>query len=245
MGNSSTALSGQESDDDGTDDGELAAFEAKLAQALGTNPSGEDAGSRDDNESTDEDMNDEEMEAVDVQLAKVFKERKQATSKKVEKRNATETIVNFKCRVLELLEIFIKQRHASTLAINILPPLLVVIRTTTSKLVSNKACGLIRDHARLCKGKNVLRTEERDGMLDVLRSIHEEAAKDGSNAFTSACSQASLLLARVLAAQNSENLREVAATYAHTQERLLFDPQCKVKVSFFLDWLNWCAQTRK
>ena len=239
------ASSNEDTDDDNVDEGDLAAFEAKLAQALGTKPSGKDTESSNESESTSEDMNDEQMEALDAQLVKIFRERKKVTSKKHQLKDAKETIVNFKCRVLELLEIFIKQKYASPLSLDLLQPLLKVIRTTTSSLVSSKACGLIRDYARLCKGKNVPYNENKDAIFDVLHSVHDEATKEGSNAYTSACSQASLIVVRVLDTQDRENLRQVAATYARTQERLLFDPQCKVRVSFFLDWLNWCAQVRK
>lgn len=242
---SSSYASGEEIDDDGASDDELAAFDAKLAQALDTKLPGEDHADNDSGESTDEDMNDEQMDAVDAQLVEIFKERKKVISKKSQNKDAKETIINFKCRVLELLEILIKQRHASALALDILLPLLRVIRTTTSKLVSSKACDLMRDYARYCKGKHVPEVENKDAILDLLHSIHSEAAKQGSNAFTSACSQASLLIVRILAAQDRENLRQVVAAYASTQELLLFDPQCKVKVSFLLDWLNWCAQARK
>ncbi len=241
---SSKDASEEEVDDDGVTDDELAAFDAKLAQALKTKPLGEDPAHNDSGESTDEDMNDEQMEAVDAQLVEIFKERKKITSTKSLKKDAKETIINFKCRVLELLEIFVKQQHASVLALDILLPLLRTIRSTMSKSVSGKACELIRDYARLCKGKQVPHAEDKDAMLEVLHSVHSEAMKEGSNAFTSACSQASLLIVRVLAAQDRANLRQVVAAYSSTQERLLFDPQCKVKVSFFLDWLNWCAQAR-
>ncbi len=241
---SSNITSEEESDDDATDD-ELATFDAKLAQALGTKPPGEDQISNNSEESTDEDMNDEEMEALDAQLVVVFKERKKVTSKQSQKEDAKKTIINFKCRVLELLEIFVKQRHASTLALDLLLPLLRVIRNTASKLVSTKACDLVRNYARFCKGKNVPGGGSKEVLLELIHSIHSEVTMQGSNAFTNACSHASLLVARVLAAQDRENLRQITATYASTQERLLFDPRCKIKVSFFLDWLNWCAQARR
>ncbi len=242
---SSKDASGEENDDNGVSDDELAAFNAKLAQALRTKPLAEDRASNDSGDSTDEDMNDEQMAAVDAQLVEIFKERKRITSKKSQNKDAKETIINFKCRVLELLEILIKQRHASALALDILLPLLRVIRTTTSKLVSSKACDLMKDYARFCKGKHVPDVKDKDAILDLLHSVHNEAVKEGSNAFTNACSQASLLLVRILAAQDRENLRQVVAAYASIQERLLFDPQCKVKISFLVDWLNWCAQARK
>lgn len=229
---------------DGTDD-ELAVFDAKLAQALGTRLAADDVDA-DSGESSDEDMNDEQMEALDKHLEKVFRERKKVTSQKTEKKNAKETIVNFKCRVLELLEIFVKQKHDGVLALGLLLPVLRVIQTTKSPLVSGKACDLMREYVRLCKGKNLpkVKDEDRDGMFCLLQLVHVEAAKQGSNAYTSACSQASLLLVKILAAQDKENLRQAVTVYAKSQERLLLDPRCKMKISFFFDWLNWCVTAK-
>lgn len=233
------------SSDTGEDDDELAAFDAKLAQALGTGSTKKDGEANSDDEPSDEDMEDEQMEALDEQLAKVFKERKIATSKKSQRKDAKERIINFKCRVLELLEIFIKEQQTNPLGLKLLIPLLTTIRTTQSNLVSKKACDLIREYSRLCKGKNLPTATDQDSTFDLLTATHSEATREGSNAYTSACSQTSLLLVKVLVAQDREHLRRVVLQYAATQERFLFDPQCKVKTSFFSDWLNWCNSARK
>lgn len=233
----------EEDDDSAGDEDELAAFDAKLALALGTRRADEDLAATDD-ESSDEDMDDTQMEALDEHLEKVFRERKKITSKKNEKKNAKETVVHFKCRVLELLDIYIKQQHAKALSLDLIMPLLQLIRTTSNKQVSEKATALIREYFRLCKGKSIPVEAEREILLELLRLVHNEAGKEGSNAHAYACSQASLLLAKVLAAQDKDNLRAVIALYAETQELLLFDFKCKVKPSFFSDWLNWCVTSR-
>ncbi len=237
------SLSDSGDESDGPDE-ELAAFDAKLAQALGTRSGNVDLNAE-DSSSSDEDMDDEEMEALDEHLQKVFQERKKITSKKTEKKDAKETIVNFKCRVLELLEIYVKQQHANSLALSLLVPVLTVLRTTTSPLVSNKACNLMREYSRVCKGDDLPSVEDVNAVFDVVEEVHVEAMKEGSNAHATACSQASLLLIRVLAAHDRECLRRVVKTYAGTLERALFDTSCKVKTSFFTDWQNWCAQARK
>lgn len=230
-------------DSDGTDE-ELAAFDAKLAQALGTRPGNVDLEAA-DSSSSDDDMNDEEMEVLDEHLEKVFQERKRVTSKKTEKKDAKESIVNFKCRVLELLEIYVKQQHANTLCLSLTLPVLTVTRTTTSPLVSTKACKLMREYARLCKGDGLPEAGDVDAIFDLLEAVHVEAMKEGSNAHASACSQASLLLVKVLVAHDRESLRRVVRVYGATQEKALFESSCKVKTSFFTNWQNWCAQVRK
>lgn len=225
-------------------DEELAEFDAKLAQALGVRT----MENGDDNEqSSDEDMNDEQMEALDSHLETVFRERKKVVSEKTQKKEARETIVNFKCRVLELLDIFVKHRHTSYLALTLLPSLLTAIQTTKSPLVSSKALDLIRKYSQLCKKEKIPSPTvdaHKDAILSLLKGIHEQATKEGSNAYASACSQASLLFVKVLASQDRESLKKVLRIYTKTQEQALFDLNCRVKSSFFSDWLNWCASAR-
>ena len=221
-----------------------AAFNAKLAQALETGSVKRDGQQAGDDESSDADMDDDQMEALDEQLAKIFKERKIASSKKSQRKDAKEAMINFKCRVLELLEVFIKEQHTNPLGLKLLIPLLTTIRVTKSKLVLRKACDLVREYSRLCKGKNIPNVDEQDAFFDLLAMIHAEAMREGSHAYTSACSQASLLVVRVLMARARENLHQIILRYAATQERFASDLKCKVKGSFFGDFTNWCDSVR-
>ncbi|KAL8784603.1 MAG: hypothetical protein Q9213_003858 [Squamulea squamosa] len=231
-------------DNSGEEDEELAAFEMKLAQALKTRPLNVGTDEAGNEESTDEDMDDDQMEALDEHIASMFKERKKVVSKKKQKVDAKESIVNFKCRVLELLEIFVKMRYTDVLALDLLVPLLTVTRTTTSSLVSGKACNVVRDFSKLCKGQEVPRITDKAAIVKLLKEVHSEAMRESSNAHTSACSQASLLLVKVLVANDRENLRVVVKVYGDTQISLLLDPKCRVKTSFFTDWFNWCNTAR-
>lgn len=220
---------------------ELADFDAKLAQALGVRSTVDGESVHDDNKSSDEDMDDEQMEAIDRHLEKVFRERQKITSMKSRKKDAKDTIVNFKCRVLELLEVFVKQQFTNNATLGILLPLLVTIRTTKSNLVTGKACKLMKEYSRICKNKGLPNINDVDETVEILKAIHSELLRDGSNAFTSACSQASLLLVKILASKDKENLRQALLVYSNTQEQAIFHPQYKIKPSFFVDWLNWCT----
>ena len=227
-------------------DDELAAFDAKLAQALGTRPGSEVLKANDDDSSSDEDMNDEQMEALDEQLAVVFRERKQLASRKTEKKDARENIINFKCRVLELLEIYIKQQHKDLLALkSLLLPVLTVIRTTRSPLVSKKASEIMREYGQWCKKHGFpgpVIEQDVEWVLDLLRQVHLEGGEPGaSNAHTSACGQAGLLIAKVLVAKDSDRtrLRKVEEVYAETKAG------GKVKALFFTPWLDWCKTTKR
>ena len=230
-------------DSDGKGD-ELAALNAKLASIVGTRPGNEDLDAE-DSSSSDEEMTDEQMFEMDGSLENIFREQKKVTSKKDDKKDAKENMINFKCRVLDLLEIYVKQEHGNGLAFSLILPTLISIRTTTSPLVSRRACDVMREYARFCKGNAVPKIEDTESVFVLLEAVHVEATKEGSNAHASACSQASLLLVRVLVAHDRESLRRVVKVYAATQESVLFDSSSKVKTSFFTDWLNWCTTARK
>ncbi|KAL8797744.1 MAG: hypothetical protein Q9195_000096 [Heterodermia aff. obscurata] len=245
-----TGTSEEEDDDDSTAAAEeLAAFDAKLAQALTTRPATDDLTANENDSSSDESMNDSQMEALDTHLETIFRERKHVKTKKTQNKDAKEAIINFKCRVLELLEIYIKQEHANPRAMQLLLPLLHLVRTTKTSLVSGKACDLIGTYFKLCKANSSSVPAESpdasEATIELLRSVHQQAAKDGSNAYSSACSRASLLLVKILVAQDRENLRRVEAVYGQTHERFMLDKRSKVRPSFFSDWLNWSVSARK
>ncbi|KAL9116301.1 MAG: hypothetical protein Q9187_007175 [Circinaria calcarea] len=226
-----------------TDD-ELAAFDAKLAQALGTRRGDEDLAASNEHESSDGDMNDEQMEALDKHLEKVFRERKKVTSKKTEKKDAKENVVLFKSRVLELLEIYIKHQYSKELALGIIIPLLTLIHTTSSKQVSEKACSLIREYSKMLKLKHHNYFPDNHGLLALFEQIHKAAMKEGSNTYGIACSQASILVSKFIIS-NGGRPADVTQRYADTQLLFLTDPACKVRTAFFSDYLNWCTSTRK
>ncbi|MCJ1249248.1 DNA-directed DNA polymerase [Trapelia coarctata] len=240
---SSGSRSNQSEDGDGKD-AELAEFNAKLAQALGTRRLDQDLAIEE--ESSDEDMDDDQMAALDAQLETVFKERKKATTNKNERKDAKETVVIFKSRVLELLEIYVKQQFLNPLALELILPLLTLVRTTTSKPVSEKACNLIREYSKLYKLKDQIPGEPAilERASSVMDDIHLAVLLEGSNAYGNACSQASLLAAKIIIA-NGGKPAVVVQRYAATQERFLTDPTCHVRTSFFSEWLNWCASARK
>ncbi|KAI4202735.1 MAG: hypothetical protein LQ350_002401 [Teloschistes chrysophthalmus] len=248
---SEAASEGAEDTDSGEEDDnneELAEFDRKLAQALNTKPIDASANPNEDGpSSSDEDMDDEQMEALDAHIATIFRERKKAVSQKSQKKDAKETIVNFKCRVLEILDLFVKKRHSDLLTLELLLPLLTCIRTTTSSLVSNKASNLMREYSRLCKSKSLPPLPSKTSKkttIRLLKAVHAEAALEASNAHSAACSQASLILVKILVAAGRENLGKVMKVYAKTMGTMLVDPECRVKMGFFTDWLNWCSTAR-
>ncbi|KAL1966912.1 hypothetical protein VTN77DRAFT_3656 [Rasamsonia byssochlamydoides] len=243
----------EDDEDEDEDEEELAAFDAKLAEALGTHRTDQDL--NEDSSGSDADMNDDEMEALDDQLAKVFKARSQALSKKKDKKDAKETMVNFKNRVLDLLEIYVKKCHSSILALDLILPLLRLTRKSSVKQISQKANAVLREYTKLCKGSalpSLKKTEDEDEeeepekpVWELLRAVHKEATLSGPPAHSSSCSQASLLLVKVLVAHNKDNISAIVDLYAETRKQQLLSKKCHVQPSFFTDWNNWCVSAGK
>ncbi|KAL4997961.1 DNA polymerase phi-domain-containing protein [Aspergillus recurvatus] len=233
----------QEDDDNDEDAAEIAAFEAKLASALGTHRADQDL--NEEESESDADMNDDEMEEIDNQLVKVFRARRDALSKKADKKDAKETMVNFKNRVLDLLEIYVKNKkcHSSLLALDLILPLLRLTRRSSVKQISNKANSVLREYTKLCKGPSLpsLQADDVEAVWELLRAIHAEAMHSGPPAHASACSQASLLVVKVLTAHDKEAVKGAVDIYGETRKAQLLSSKCHVQPAFFTDWNNWCV----
>ena len=232
--------SGSSSEGD-VDQDELIAFESKLAAALGTRRGDEDLNASDGESSSDEDMDDEQMENLDEKLVEIFKARQVPLNKKKEKKDAKEMMIHFKGRVLGLLEVYIKHQHSNELVLNLVIPLLRLIRTTKTKHIANKSCHLIRELAKQVRKKGLIQLNNPDSAWDILEQVHHEAGIGGSNAFATACGQSSLLVVKVLVGHNKEAVSRVVDVYGETRKRQLQNKKCQVQPSFFTEWNNWCA----
>ncbi|EXF83352.1 DNA polymerase phi [Colletotrichum fioriniae PJ7] len=141
---------GESGSDEVADDEEaqnLADLDDALGQILNSHrlDKDEDAESSDN----DSDMGDDDMLELDGKLAEVFKQRqKAAPSKKKERKAAKESVVNFKRRVLDLLEIFVRNEAGSPTTLAILQPLLQLVRTSTIKTLSDRAFELVKDYQK-------------------------------------------------------------------------------------------------
>ncbi|GKZ37240.1 DNA-directed DNA polymerase [Aspergillus brasiliensis] len=231
-------------DESSGNDEEEALFEAKLAEALGTHRADKDL-NEEDSEGSDADMNDDEMEEIDTQLVKVFKARRDALGQKKDKKDAKENMINFKNRVLDLLEIYVKKCHSKILALDLLLPLLRLTRRSTVKQISNKAANVLREYTKHCKGAALPKLDETEPVWELLKSIHTEATHSGPPAHASACSQASLLVVKTLVAHDKETIAGVVDVYGETRKAQLLSKKCHVQPSFFTDWNNWCVSSSK
>ncbi|KAK2624058.1 hypothetical protein QTJ16_006692 [Diplocarpon rosae] len=232
----------EDEDDDAAndeDEEDAKSLELALAQALGTRPVGQE-GSEDASDS-DADMTDSEMMALDAKLVEIFSQRKKTPNKKQELKDAKETMINFKRRVLDLLDIYVKKQPTNTLAFGLLLPLLQLIRTTRTKQLARKAENLIQAFAKASKGA------KRDGIsginsseqIKLIKAIHLEASKDQSISFARAASSASLLVASSLYRADKGSVKKISSVYRDSQVAWV-EGDVKMLAVFFVDWINWC-----
>jgi DNA polymerase phi len=190
------------------------------------------------------DMSDSEMFAIDKQLAAAIKPRIQDRSNdsKKQKKEAKQSVLNFKNRILDFLDIYIRNESRNPLSFTLLLPLLDLMRTTSTKPLAARASKIISNYQKGLKKARSNRQEvqilEPDDMLDLLREIHKAAGQDDSHAYAKAASTASLILVSALVAADKSKTKDVLAVYSKTQESCL-SGEAKLQSSFFDDWQNW------
>lgn len=239
-----SGASGEDDSDDDADgeDADLEDFENKLALALKTSKATEE-----DGDSDESDMDDEEMMALEGHLTTIFQERKKLSSnKRKDNKDAKENIVNFKNRVLDLLTIFAKQEHSNKLTLDLILPMITLIRTTTSKQISDKAFGLLQQYFGACnKTKKFPESDEAAEVLALLSSVHDEVRINASKLHSNACSRSSLFLAKILINLDPKNYSDVADSYNRLQKEWYADPKSQIQPNVFTEWTSWSITTKK
>ncbi|OQO11614.1 hypothetical protein B0A48_03341 [Cryoendolithus antarcticus] len=233
----------EDSESEATDDDEedldaVAAFDQKLAAALGA------AAMADDDDGSD--MDDEQMMAVEPALQNVFKELKKKSGQKQDNKDAKDTIVSFKNRVLDLLAIYVKAEYSNVLALDIIAPLVVLIRETTSKPTAEKAFAVLKQYFEACnKHKALPVLPDEDAGFALLSAAHVEMTEGGSKLHANACSRSSLFLSKVLVTMDPACYGRIVGMYAQLQEQWWKDPTSKVQSSVFTEWTSWSIAMRK
>ncbi|KAF8852497.1 putative DNA polymerase V [Acephala macrosclerotiorum] len=242
----------EESDDDDEDetgsadeeDEEAKKLDDALATALGTHRLGQDAEAESD---SDADMTDSEMMALDSKLVEIFSQRKRTPNKKQEQKDAKETMVNFKTRVLDLLDIYVKKQASNPLAFGLLLPLLELMRTTKTKQLAEKAHNIILGFAKASRGvKQVEGIPQLNAaeQVKLLKAIHLEASKDPSHVFAKGASTASLLVASSIYRVDKRNFKKIANVYRDSQVSWV-EGEVKMQAAFFSEFINWCQSHAK
>ncbi|KAK2683102.1 DNA polymerase V/Myb-binding protein 1A [Fusarium oxysporum f. sp. vasinfectum] len=190
------------------------------------------------------DMSDSEMFAIDEQLAAAIKPRIQDRSNdsKKQKKEAKQSVLNFKNRILDFIDIYVRNESRSPLSFTLLLPLLDLMRTTSTKPLAARASKIISNYQKGLKKARSNRQEvqilEPDDMLDLLREIHKAASQDDSHAYAKAASTASLIVVSALVAADKSKMEDILAVYSKTQASC-FSGEVKLQSSFIGDWQNW------
>lgn len=240
----------------------------KLANALGIN-SVEDQDNQnnhhdgfvnfDNDDDDDEDdsyesesMDDEQMMAMDDQLSKIFKERRNMLSqidtgnkRKSEVANAKEQMIFFKHRVLDLLEIFVKVQQNSPLVLLLIKPIISTINLTLDKNVGNKAHKLLKTKMSKCRVKSKeddkIDKEFEKTLEQLLQWTHHQLTngKSSNQAHLLACNQASILIAKNLVNIDNQYLDEIIDIYTESLKNWAHLNKSKTPPSLFFDFINW------
>ena len=211
-------------------------LDAALSAALGTSKPTTNGASGAESTSDEELMNDDEMMALDDSLATIFRQRlHQTPTQKKENQDKKEQIVIFKSKVIDLLDIVIK--HPSPLHLDLILPLLQVLRVTKNDIVHSKTITLLNKLA-----KNKFLPDATDGLMGLLRKVHEDAAKsrakDGN-----IHSHLSVYIARIARKAGIEE--EVVGVYAETMRKWIKNGKNNIRAGLFTDWVNWCQSIRR
>jgi DNA polymerase phi len=213
---------------DGSNDDELT---AALSAALGTT---KELANGDDDSSDESLMDDDEMMAIDENLANIFRQRLKPNRAK-EAKDTKQQMSTFKCKVIDLLDILV--RNHSLLCLEMILPLLQVLRITKSETVHSKTITLLR---KLAKAKEL--PESTGDLMGLLRKIHEDAAK-ARNKDGNVHSQLSIYIARIARKRGQEE--EVIGVYAETMRKWIKNGKSMVRAGLFADWVNWCQSIRR
>ena len=232
-----------EDDDDEMDDAELTQFNNLLGMALGTAKADLDG-----DDSDESDMDDEQMMALDPQLSKIFKQRSQVTSKKKDREDAKQNVVQFKSRVLDLLAIYLDKQYSNALTLEVLLPVLRRTRASANKQLAEKSTKMLKTYfdTRSKHKAPLPKPDSLDTVWAILKGIHEEAKNGGgAKAHADVCSSASLHVVKVLVSLDKANYAGVVDIYAETQKQWFADRKSPLQPTLFTQFQNWSMNAQK
>ena len=244
-----SSQSGDDDDDDeaSEDNAELTQFNNMLALTLQTSKPNVDGGGAEDT-SDESDMDDEQMMALDPHLSKIFQQRSQTTSKKKDREDAKQNVVQFKARVLDLLAIYLEKQYSNPLTLEVLLPVVRRTRASSNKQLAEKASKLLKTFfdSRTKHKAPLPKPEDDSPVWEILKGIHEEAKMGGgAKIHADACSSASLHVVKVLVGLNREHYAGVVDVYAETQKQWFADKKSSLQPVLFTSFQNWSLNARQ
>ncbi|QLQ82222.1 hypothetical protein HG537_0G04770 [Torulaspora globosa] len=224
-----------------------------------------------DGDDDEESMDDEKMMELDGQLSEIFKRRKQALSnistgnqRKIEAQESRESVVAFKQRIVDMLEIYVKHVEKSALkesnleaenlacppCLLLIQPMTKCIQQTTDKALANRIAKLLKSKLFKIKISYFSHIGDQDILFEMLKSIHDQLLqpKPGlhQDTYYSVGSSASLFLSKIIMENSDGNtddsLSRIIDLYAATMKK--WASSGKFGPSLFMDLPNWLL-TRK
>ncbi|EMR09016.1 hypothetical protein PNEG_02790 [Pneumocystis murina B123] len=190
---------------------------------------------------SEESIDDEKMLELHKHIGNMLKKRKKKSkNKNVDLR---ENIINFKRKVLDILNIFLELRNEDPIILDLILPLLTLIRTTSSDIISNRARNLIGN--KLCKAKINLNEIKIEHAFDILKKIHEDALKIKKKNIGIPHSQSSIFLVRIIIFKDINYTDQILKIYSSTFNTWITKKKIKLQASLFTDLINWGAQFRQ
>jgi DNA polymerase phi len=234
-------------EDESEDDAELTQFNNLLAMTLQTSKPTVD-GEQAEETSDESDMDDEQMMALDPHLSQIFKQRSTTTSKKKERVDAKQNVVQFKAKVLDLLAIYLEKQYSNPLTLNVLLPIVRRTRASSNKQLAEKASKLLKTFfdTRTKHKAPLPKPDDLDPVLEVLKEIHAEAKLGGgAKIHADVCSSASLHLVKVLVGLSKDNYSGVVDIYAATQKEWFMEKKSSLQPVLFTSFQNWSLNARQ
>lgn len=229
-----------------------------------------------DDDSEEELLDDEKMMQLNSTLSNIFKHRKEALAsihtgnkRKIEVKNARETVITLKNRVVDLMEQYIKAQdgilntnstslESRKLAIEsvliFIVPLLECIRTTTNKALSDKISKIIKTKVMKLKMQNCPKSVEIVDLITTsMSNLHKLVLteKPGlySKLFYNLASTCSLLHCKLIWTCNNEenykSIEKINIFYNDVMKEWISNPEIKLTNAFFVDFINWVNSKRQ
>jgi len=182
------------------------AFRAEVQAALG--PAMVDM--EKEESSSEDDFDDEAMMKLDDALAAVFKTQLQAKKDKNKKKDGMKIVLQFKLRVLDIIEIFIKKQASNPLVLELIDPLLDVAWSSLNSkgfhTLGERAQGLFQ--SKLCSSKELppttlIKAKDVHGKID---HLIRKAMTAPSIVIVSLVTRGCLYLVRVLRGSQAQQL---------------------------------------
>lgn len=244
---SGTGSDTSDDEDESEDDAELTQFNNLLAITLQTTKPNLD-GEAPEESSDDSDMDDEQMMALDPHLSKIFQQRSQVTTKKKDREDAKQNVVQFKSRVLDLVAIYFNKQYSNVLALDILLPVLRRTRANANKQTADKAAKILKTFfdSRTKHKAPLPKPEEVSPVWELLKTIHEEAKLGGgAKVHADACSSASLHVVKILVGLDKANYSGAVDVYAETQKLWFSEKKSPLQPVLFIQFQNWSLNARQ